>query len=33
MYTGGSTGRAKGVALGHGNLWSCAKSLWEAPWI
>jgi long-chain acyl-CoA synthetase len=33
MYTGGTTGRAKGVALSHGNLWSCAKSLWEASYV
>ncbi|HWF58413.1 MAG TPA: AMP-binding protein [Candidatus Dormibacteraeota bacterium] len=30
MYTGGTTGRAKGVALSHANLWSCARSSWEA---
>ncbi len=30
MYTGGTTGRAKGVALSHANLWSCARSAWEA---
>jgi long-chain acyl-CoA synthetase len=33
MYTGGTTGRAKGVALSHGNLWSCAKSLWETTYV
>lgn len=26
MYTGGTTGRAKGVALSHSNLWYCAKA-------
>ncbi len=29
MYTGGTTGRAKGVALSHSNLWRTAKSAWE----
>jgi long-chain acyl-CoA synthetase len=29
MYTGGTTGRAKGVPLSHGNLFACAKSAWE----
>jgi long-chain acyl-CoA synthetase len=33
MYTGGTTGRAKGVALSHGNLWSCAKSLWDTSYV
>ena len=30
MYTGGTTGRAKGVMLAHENLWFCAKSSNEA---
>jgi len=30
MYTGGTTGRAKGVALTHANLWSAGRSLWDA---
>ena len=30
LYTGGTTGRAKGVALSHGNLWSAGRSLREA---
>jgi long-chain acyl-CoA synthetase len=29
MYTGGTTGRAKGVPLSHANLFACAKSAWE----
>jgi long-chain acyl-CoA synthetase len=33
MYTGGTTGRAKGVALSHANLWSCARSSWEATHV
>jgi long-chain acyl-CoA synthetase len=33
MYTGGTTGRAKGVALCHDNLWSCAKSAWETSYV
>src|ERR1035437_2056623 len=33
MYTGGTTGRAKGVALSHANLWSCARSAWEASHV
>jgi long-chain acyl-CoA synthetase len=30
MYTGGTTGRAKGVPLSHANLWLCGRSAWEA---
>jgi long-chain acyl-CoA synthetase len=33
MYTGGTTGRAKGVALSHANLWSCGRSAWEATHV
>jgi long-chain acyl-CoA synthetase len=33
MYTGGTTGRAKGVALTHSNLWAGAKGLWEAAYV
>ncbi len=33
MYTGGTTGRAKGVALSHANLWSCGRSAWEASHV
>jgi long-chain acyl-CoA synthetase len=33
MYTGGTTGRAKGVALSHGNLWWAGKALFEAAHV
>ncbi|HEX4579714.1 MAG TPA: AMP-binding protein [Candidatus Dormibacteraeota bacterium] len=33
MYTGGTTGRAKGVALTHSNLWAGGKGLWEAAYV
>ncbi|MBG0826472.1 AMP-binding protein [Planomonospora sp. ID67723] len=29
MYTGGTTGRAKGVMLTHGGLWHVARAAWE----
>ncbi|MDQ6848336.1 MAG: AMP-binding protein [Candidatus Dormibacteraeota bacterium] len=29
MYTGGTTGRAKGVPLSHRNLWRTGKSAWQ----
>jgi long-chain acyl-CoA synthetase len=33
MYTGGTTGRAKGVVLSHRNLWSCAKSSTDSSFV
>jgi long-chain acyl-CoA synthetase len=33
MYTGGTTGRAKGVALSHANLWLCGRSAWRASHV
>jgi long-chain acyl-CoA synthetase len=33
MYTGGTTGRAKGVALSHSNLWRTGQSAWETSHV
>jgi long-chain acyl-CoA synthetase len=33
MYTGGTTGRAKGVMLSHRNLWSCAAASSEISYV
>ena len=33
MYTGGTTGRAKGVALTHHNLWACAASAYQSTHV
>jgi len=33
MYTGGTTGRAKGVMLSHENLWFCAKSATDGSYV
>jgi long-chain acyl-CoA synthetase len=33
MYTGGTTGRAKGVALSHANLWRTGKSAFETTHV
>ena len=33
MYTGGTTGRAKGVELTHRNLWYCGRSAHDASYV
>jgi long-chain acyl-CoA synthetase len=33
MYTGGTTGRAKGVMLSHENLWFCGRGATEASFV
>ncbi|WP_034268342.1 class I adenylate-forming enzyme family protein [Haloechinothrix halophila] len=33
MYTGGTTGRSKGVELSHRNLWHCGRSAHDASYV